>query len=175
MQYSFITPWKLSVGPAKDWSDELLQRLRKIGPAQIISPGRSLETDKAVEQFLVNECEKVVNDRGLLIFLDERGQNASSERFAADLSNARDRGFRNVAFVFGGAYGLPSALQIFAQNSRLLSLSQATMAHELSLVVLLEQVYRSETIRANHPYHHGGASPLASVVAQKRGGPARSL
>lgn len=165
MQYQFITPWKLSGGPAKGWSDELLQRIGRFSPAQIISPARTLDSEKAIEQFLIKECEKVVQDRGVLFFLDERGQNMSSEKFAAVISDARDRGARIIAFVFGGAYGLPSALQQFAPQAKFLSLSQATMAHELSLVVLLEQVYRSETIRSKHPYHHGGASPLAASLA----------
>ncbi|NBX16669.1 MAG: 23S rRNA (pseudouridine(1915)-N(3))-methyltransferase RlmH [Proteobacteria bacterium] len=167
MQYQFITPWKLASGPAKSWAEELLQRVSRFSPAQIISPARSLDSEKLIEQFLVKECEKILQDRGLLFFLDERGQNWSSERFSDELSHCRDRGLRNVAFVFGGAYGLPAALQQFTANAKVLSLSQATMAHELSLVVLLEQVYRSETIRAKHPYHHGGASPLAATFAER--------
>jgi 23S rRNA (pseudouridine1915-N3)-methyltransferase len=165
MQYQFITPWKLAAGPAKSWVDELLLRIARFTSARIIAPSRSLDSERAVEQFLFKECEKVLQDRGQLFFLDERGQNWSSEQFADELSLSRDRGLRNVAFVFGGAYGLPAALQQFGTQSKLLSLSQATMAHELSLVVLLEQVYRSETIRAKHPYHHGGASPLCSALA----------
>lgn len=167
MQYQFITPWKLASGPAKSWAEELLQRVQRFTPAQIISPVRTLDSEKSIEQFLVKECEKIQQDRGLLFFLDERGQNWSSERFSDELSHCRDRGLRNAAFVFGGAYGLPAALQQFTANAKVLSLSQATMAHELSLVVLLEQVYRSETIRAKHPYHHGGASPLAATFNEK--------
>lgn len=173
MQYLFITPWKLAQGPAKSWAEELLQRVSRFSPAQISSPSRALDSEKLVEQFLVRECEKVVQDRGLLFFLDERGHNCSSERFASELGDARDRGHRTIAFVFGGAYGLPAALQQFAAQSKLLSLSQATMAHELSLVVLLEQVYRSETIRAKHPYHHSGASPLASTISGRSTGSRR--
>jgi 23S rRNA (pseudouridine1915-N3)-methyltransferase len=173
MNYQFITPWKLATGPAKSWTDELLQRLSRFSPSQIIAPARSPDSEKMVEQFLIKECEKVLQDRGLLFFLDERGHNWSSERFSDELSEARDRGQRNVAFVFGGAYGLPAALQQFSAHAKLLSLSQATMAHELSLVVLLEQVYRSETIRAKHPYHHGGASPLAATLAVRSAGSRR--
>ena len=46
--------------------------------------------------------------------------------------------------MFGGAYGLPAGLAPFLKNGRLISLSRATFAHELSLVVLLEQIYRAE-------------------------------
>jgi 23S rRNA (pseudouridine1915-N3)-methyltransferase len=169
MQYSFVTPWKLSSGPARNWSDDLLQRIQRFSPAQIISPTRTLENEKAAEQFLLAECEKIVQARGVLFFLDERGQNPTSQKLAHDLSAARDSGFRTAAFVFGGAYGLPSALQVYLKQARMLSLSELTFAHELALVVVLEQVYRSETIRANHPYHHGGASPLVATFKGRSG------
>lgn len=169
MQYRFITPWKLAQGPAKTWAEELSQRLSRFLPCQIIAPARSLESEQAVEQFLIKECEKIVQERGQLYFLDERGDNLSSERFAQQLIDARDRGQRSVAFVFGGAYGLPAGLNPFVAQAKLLSLSQATMAHELSLVVLLEQVYRCETIRAKHPYHHGGSSPLVASLSGRAG------
>lgn len=164
MQFALVTPWKISSGPAKAWADELVTRIGKTARVSIIAPHKSLESEKLIEQFLVKECEKIAQERGFLCFLDERGQTLTSEKFAAELLTARDRGIRQMAFVFGGAYGLPSGLAPLVQAGRLMSLSQATFAHELSLVVLLEQIYRAETIRANHPYHHGGRSPLVAAL-----------
>lgn len=164
MNFHFVTPWKIAQGPAKVWIEDLVLRVSRSSPAQIIAPTRALDSEKSLEQFLFNECEKYAKERSLLFFLDERGQNMSSEQFASELSDLRDRAYRNVVFVFGGAYGLPAALNQFMTNARILSLSQATLAHELSLVVLLEQVYRSETIRSKHPYHHGGCSPLVASL-----------
>ncbi|MBM3383088.1 MAG: 23S rRNA (pseudouridine(1915)-N(3))-methyltransferase RlmH [Betaproteobacteria bacterium] len=174
MQFVFVTPWKLSSGSAKSWVEELLSRIERTTPVTLVAPHKALDSEKAIEQFLVRECEKIAHERGLLYFLDERGNNPSSDRFAGELVALRDRGLRQVGFVMGGAYGLPSALAPLLAGGKLLSLSQATFAHELSLVVLLEQVYRAETIRAKHPYHHGGASPLVAAL-HGRHAPGRPL
>lgn len=166
MQIICITPWKLAGAPARSWSEDLLRRIERTSSTSVVAPSKSLDGERAVEQFLVKECEKIVQERGCLYFLDERGQNLTSEQFAEDLTQLRDRGIRQLGFVFGGAYGLPAGLLSFLKSGRLISLSQATFAHELSLVVLLEQIYRAECIRAKHPYHHGGSSPLAEVARE---------
>jgi 23S rRNA (pseudouridine1915-N3)-methyltransferase len=167
MQFVFVTPWKLSSGPAKSWVEELLSRIERTTPVHLVAPQKTLDSEKAIEQFLLKECEKIAQERGLLYFLDERGNNPSSDKFAGELLALRDRGFRQIGFVMGGAYGLPAGLAPFVAGGKLLSLSQATFAHELSLVVLMEQVYRAETIRAKHPYHHGGASPLVASLQSR--------
>lgn len=164
MQFLVVTPWKMAAGSAKSWAEELVARIERTSTVSWILPQKTLETEKSIEQFLIKECEKITQERGLIYFLDERGNNPPSDKFAAELCALRDRGWRQVAFVMGGAYGLPAGLAPYLANGRLLSLSQATFAHELSLVVLLEQIYRAETIRSKHPYHHGGASPLVASV-----------
>ncbi|MEY2987933.1 MAG: hypothetical protein RJB13_1454 [Pseudomonadota bacterium] len=164
MQIFCVTPWKLTGAPAKSWSEELLKRIERSSSVSILSPSKSLDGDRSVEQFLVKECEKIIHERGSLYFLDERGQNLTSEQFSEELTQLRDRGTRSLGFVFGGAYGLPAGLSPFLKHGRLISLSKATFAHELSLVVLLEQIYRAECIRSNHPYHHGGTSALAELA-----------
>jgi 23S rRNA (pseudouridine1915-N3)-methyltransferase len=167
MQIVCVTPWKLTGTPARSWSEELLKRIERSSAVSIVAPSKSLDGERAVEQFLVKECEKIIQERGCLYFLDERGQNLTSEQFAEELTQLRDRATRQLGFVFGGAYGLPAGLAPFLKNGRLISLSRATFAHELSLVVLLEQIYRAECIRAKHPYHHGGLSPLAELAREQ--------
>ncbi len=168
MQLICVTPWKLTGVAARSWSEEFLKRIERTSSVSIVAPSKSLETERAIEQFLFKECEKIIHERGSLYFLDERGQNSTSEQFAQELIQLRDRGARQLGFVFGGAYGLPAGLSPFLKNGRFLSLSQATFAHELSLVVLLEQIYRAECIRSKHPYHHGGMSPMVEMARQRK-------
>lgn len=164
MQIICVTPWKLTSAPARSWSEDLLKRIERTSSVSVVAPNKSLDGERSVEQFLVKESEKIIQERGFLYFLDESGQNLTSERFAEELCQLRDRGTRQLGLVFGGAYGLPAGLSPFLKFGRLISLSHSTFAHELSFVVLLEQIYRAECIRANHPYHHGGQSPLAQLA-----------
>ncbi len=86
-----------------------------------------------------------------LVALDERGQNVTSQDFAALLANLRDQGTSNLVFVIGGADGLCAS--VTAKASRTISFGAATWPHLLVRVMLTEQIYRAMTILAGHPYH----------------------
>lgn len=55
-----------------------------------------------------------------------------------------------VAFFVGGAWGLSDEVEAWCHQR--LSLSPLTMAHELSRLVLLEQLYRAAAILTGSPY-----------------------
>lgn len=88
-----------------------------------------------------------------LVALDGRGRALSSENFAKWLGQTRDQGCRNLVFVIGGADGLSD--QVIARAHMQLSLGAMTWPHMLVRMMLAEQIYRSVTILANHPYHRG--------------------
>ena len=89
--------------------------------------------------------------KGYLIALDEGGKEYTSASWAARTSDLETRSVSQLSFLLGGANGHSEALK--AQVDELWSLSRLTLPHELARLVLLEQLYRSETIRAGHPYH----------------------
>ncbi len=83
--------------------------------------------------------------------LDERGDLFTSEGFAERLQMLQMQGDQRLAFMLGGADGLlPDAR---ASCQRILSLGKMTLPHLLARVVLLEQLYRAQTILSGHPYH----------------------
>ncbi len=86
-----------------------------------------------------------------LICLDERGACLTSEQFAALLHGLFDTG-KTPCFIIGGAYGLTD--QARARAARCLALGPMTLPHELARVMLLEQLYRAESIMAGTGYHH---------------------
>jgi 23S rRNA (pseudouridine1915-N3)-methyltransferase len=63
----------------------------------------------------------------------------------------RDAGRPAAAFVIGGADGLGDALRDRADLT--LAFGAATWPHQLVRIMLLEQIYRSATLLAGHPYH----------------------
>ena len=90
----------------------------------------------------------------VLVLLDERGRQLSSQAFAEWLGCQRDEGQQRIIFSIGPADGWSGAER--AHAGILLSLGPMTLPHELVRVVISEQLYRAFTILAGHPYHRGG-------------------
>ena len=89
----------------------------------------------------------------ILVLLDSRGKELSSEEFAEFLQNHQDRNPQPLVLAIGPADGFSDAARKAANTN--LSLGKMTLPHELARVVLLEQVYRAFTILKRHPYHSG--------------------
>jgi 23S rRNA (pseudouridine1915-N3)-methyltransferase len=91
-----------------------------------------------------------VPPRAIAIALTPQGREFTSEEFAAWLTH-RELEARPLAFLIGGHWGLADG--VIAGAHEVLSLSRLTLTHELSRLVLLEQLYRAMTIKTGHPYH----------------------
>ena len=89
----------------------------------------------------------------VLILLDGKGKQLSSEEFAKFLGDHQDRNPLPLLFAVGAADGFSDLARRSA--TLVLSLGKMTLAHELARVVLLEQLYRAFTILKGHPYHLG--------------------
>jgi 23S rRNA (pseudouridine1915-N3)-methyltransferase len=89
----------------------------------------------------------------VLILLDSRGRQFTSEEFAQVLRDQQDRGTQNLLFAVGPADGFSDQARDAADL--ILSFGKMTLAHELARIVLLEQIYRAFTILKGHPYHTG--------------------
>jgi len=88
---------------------------------------------------------------GLCVALDPGGQAIDSEALAAWLTRWEDQGIATVCFLIGGHLGLHRSVLDRADLS--LSLSRLTFTHEMTRLILLEQLYRACTIKAGHTYH----------------------
>ncbi len=83
-----------------------------------------------------------------LVVLCEEGELLGSQALAERLQGT---GSDRLAFVIGGADGLDPALK--ARASWKLSLSPLTFPHELARLLLLEQLYRAQSIQQGGAYH----------------------
>ena len=101
--------------------------------------------------------ERLERQRGrspaVVVLLDSRGRQMTSEAFALWLGARRDEGVQQMIFAVGPADGWSDAARSRAQL--VLSLGPMTMAHSLARLVMAEQIYRALTILAGHPYHSG--------------------
>jgi 23S rRNA (pseudouridine1915-N3)-methyltransferase len=86
----------------------------------------------------------------IVVAVDGRGTEISSEEFAQRLGKWRDTSVAEVIFLIGGADGL--ADNVRAKANYVMSLGAMTWPHLLARGMLLEQIYRAQTILAGHPY-----------------------
>ena len=89
----------------------------------------------------------------VLVLLDARGQQLTSEEIANFLEYHQGHDTQELLFAVGPADGWSDATRAAASN--ILSFGKVTLPHELARVVLLEQLYRGFTILKGHPYHGG--------------------
>jgi 23S rRNA (pseudouridine1915-N3)-methyltransferase len=88
---------------------------------------------------------------GRTVALDERGSSFTTAALAQHVERLELRGDGRLTLWVGGADGLDPDLVAGADERW--RLSDLTLAHELALAVLLEQLYRVESWRSGHPYH----------------------
>jgi 23S rRNA (pseudouridine1915-N3)-methyltransferase len=85
-----------------------------------------------------------------LIAFDELGKQQSSRMIANSIETWQLNG-DNVALIIGGADGLSSELK--QQCHYIWGLSNLTLAHSMTRLLVIEQLYRAHTLLTNHPYH----------------------
>jgi len=84
------------------------------------------------------------------VLLDPEGAEWSSAELAKEIQRWQDSGTKEVTFIVGGPNGVSAELA--ARAGKRWSLSRLTLTHEMSRVVLLEQLYRAYTIIHGLPY-----------------------
>lgn len=92
--------------------------------------------------------------RSRTVALDERGKALDTRDFADVLSKWRDGGVSEARFLIGAADGHDDATR--ASADLILSFGPATWPHLLLRAMLAEQLYRTTSLLAGHPYHREG-------------------
>jgi 23S rRNA (pseudouridine1915-N3)-methyltransferase len=148
----------MKAGPEKELADRYFDRFAKAGPAIALefagvfeapeSRARGADERKREE---ARKVEALAAPGTLLVLLDERGKNLSSEDFAAKLAAWRDGGQKSMLVAIGGPDGHDPALRQGAEL--VVSFGAATWPHQIVRVMLAEQLYRAATILSGHPYH----------------------
>jgi 23S rRNA (pseudouridine1915-N3)-methyltransferase len=135
----------LAVGKMRDrhmaaLCDDYVKRARRHVPVEIVE----VDDDAALARRLPARAE--------LIALEPGGDAWTTAELAKHLEHQMLHGAQTIAFVIGGALGLPK--DVVKKAARRLSLSNLTLPHRLARVVLCEQLYRAMSIIRGEPYHH---------------------
>ena len=149
MQILITAVGKLRRGPERDIIESYLRRIRWNVTIREIDVTGQLDaaTRMRREGGLLLDAVPVGS---VLVALDRRGRNMSSEAFARQVGDWRD-GVRTAAFVIGGADGLDKT--VLERADRTIAFGAMTWPHMLARCMLVEQIYRAHEILAGHPYH----------------------
>jgi 23S rRNA (pseudouridine1915-N3)-methyltransferase len=117
------------------------------------------EYEKRLKPVMHIECCWAKDSKALLelaqkepnvICLDPQGLLVSSEKFAGLLEQAWIKGGSRLAIIIGGAEGLPEQLK---KQFQLISFSPMTFTHQITRLILIEQLYRASEIQKGTQYH----------------------
>jgi 23S rRNA (pseudouridine1915-N3)-methyltransferase len=86
------------------------------------------------------------------IALSEWGKNLNTLEFSDWSSQLLTDGHGKLVFIISGAQGFSE--EVLQECDSKLSLSKLTFPHKLARIILIEQLYRVQTIRLGHPYHN---------------------
>ena len=135
--------------------EDFLGRLRRYVQVEVktVRSERLTRASQAA-RVMAAESEKVaaaIPSGAHVVVLDRQGKQMSSEGLAHWWQQLEQAGCRKLCFAVGGVLGFSNELRSQAQT--LLALSKMTYTHEMSRLILLEQLYRACTIMRGEKYH----------------------
>ena len=142
----------------KQGINEYLERLKPYTQVEIIEvDDESLPNNPSLKEIEIakdKEGQKVIKQlrkEEYLIGLDLVKKQPTSPEFAEFLQEKFVLGGSNISFVIGGSYGLSDELKKRCQDR--IGLSNMTFLHQMTRLILLEQIYRAFKINRNEVYH----------------------
>jgi 23S rRNA (pseudouridine1915-N3)-methyltransferase len=149
---SILTTGKIKEGYYREAIDEYKKRLKSSIDLKIIelsfktSSGdeklRTMEREsKKISEFLIKNKDSEV------FLLSERGEEMGSVSFSKKIFNID----KPIIFVISGAFGFDFNI---LKDYNKISLSKMTFLHEMTQLILIEQIYRALSIEKGKRYHY---------------------
>ena len=158
MKIKIIAVGKIKENYLKEGINEYLTRLLPYAKTEIVEVMDSKVKDNPNESDIL----KVINEEGervlskikageYVINLDLNKTEFDSVGFSKFIHDKMVEGGSSIIFVIGGSYGLSNKVKERANYA--ISLSKMTFLHQMTRLILLEQIYRSFKILNNETYH----------------------
>lgn len=158
MKIRILAIGKIKEPYLKQGIDEYLKRIKPYCQIEVVEvndePVNDNPKDADIERVKNLEGEKILKllkPQDYLISLDLNKKQLTSEEFAKYIEDKLVLGGSTINFVIGGSYGLSDALKKRANDA--ISLSNMTFLHQMTRLILLEQIYRAFKINRNETYH----------------------
>ena len=134
----------------KEEVSEYVKRLSRYASVTICE----VEEMKIKENASIKEGEnllKAIKPNEYVFLLDLHGKEMSSTSFANMMDELISLGKGNITFVIGGSLGLSNEVRERANFK--LKLSEMTFTHQMTRIIILEQIYRAFKIMSGETYH----------------------
>lgn len=143
------------VGKLKDSHLEAIEAdyLKRINnpPLVIHEVKASAENKEAEGEVIQKKIKELAPSGAHVIAMSEWGKIQTSVGFAKWTEGLIEKP-QKIVFVIAGAEGFSESFLKTIQEK--ISLSDLTFPHKLARILLVEQLYRAQTIRTKHPYHN---------------------
>lgn len=158
MKYRIISVGKIREPFYRQGVQEYLKRLQGYGQFELIDGLEERLAPAAaageIEQVLRREAAKILNllrPDELVVALAIDGKRPDSMQLAALVRQWNESGRPRVNLIVGASCGL--APEVIKRADYTLSFSPLTFPHQLAVLMLAEQLYRSFRIIHREPYH----------------------
>lgn len=133
---------------------EYLQRIKGSFSVELVELGMESPESMSPTEVQSREAQEVLKRAqafDYLVVLDERGQSSSSKQFSEFIQKRMNSGIKTLGFVIGGAFGF--AEKVRQEADSVISLSALTFPHQITRLLLVEQLYRAHTLMKGISYH----------------------
>lgn len=158
MNVRLICVGSLKEQALKQLQSEFSKRLQAYCKLEIIEVNEEKSSDEPndsiIKLILKKEGERLLNkvkDNDYLILVDLHGKQLDSLTFSNKIEQIMTYVGSTITFVIGGSYGLSDELRQKAKFKW--CLSELTFTHQMTRVLVLEQIYRAFKILNHETYH----------------------
>ena len=133
----------MSVGKTKEaWLEEAIEEYQKRLSGQVNFEFLWYKDDQLLS-------DAIVKEKGVVL-LDPEGKSFDSLAFADFMFRQVEKGGSRLVFAIGGAEGFSGT---FKKAYPLISLSKLTFTHQMTRLILIEQIFRAFEIQKGTGYH----------------------
>ena len=108
-------------------------------------------SDEKVKEIEGQRIIKQLKKDSYVILLSLKGKQMDSIKFSREIEKINTYNSSHITFVIGGSVGVSE--QVEQRADLLLKLSEMTFPHNITRLLILEQIYRAYKILNNETYH----------------------
>ena len=153
MKLTIVCAGKIKEKWLLDGINEYIKRLSKYTSVEIAEVADAPDTIP-VKQALDQEGKRMlgrIKQGAYVIVLDLHGKQMTSEEWSEHMIEGFEKGGAELDLLIGGSNGLSD--EVLKRADERLCLSKMTFTHQMTRLIILEQVYRAFKIHKGEKYH----------------------